>query len=175
MHLPKEWEHMVHSEISTQTALKEKMNTKSRGKAQKRKENDLKRVSDETITLGKFVYVGDFMGKPRMSRADRWKHRDCVDRYFGIKDEVLRQAKGFVLGDSFSVTFYIAMPMSWSKKKKTELLGKPHQQKPDLDNYVKALNDILMIDDSSIWYTEATKVWWYETKFEVTNLTKAIQ
>jgi len=58
-YLPKEYEHMIHSEISTSTALKEKMNTKSKGKAQKPKENDLKCVSNETITLGKFVYIGD--------------------------------------------------------------------------------------------------------------------
>lgn len=50
------------------------------------------------------------------------------------------------------------MPPSWSEKKRREMEGKPHQQKPDLDNLLKSL-DALYEDDSVIWKISAEKVW----------------
>ena len=54
------------------------------------------------------------------------------------------------------------MPKSWSKKRKAKLLGKPHQQIPDLDNLIKALNDCLRDEDKYIWEVNASKTWWDE-------------
>lgn len=55
--------------------------------------------------------------------------------------------------------FQIAMPKSWSKKKRNTMASLPHQQKPDLDNLFKALADALHIDDSHIHRISATKIW----------------
>mgnify|MGYP000220190295 CR=1 FL=1 len=60
--------------------------------------------------------------KPRMTRADAWKKRPCVLRYWEFSDNLkaAAEAKGFVLGDEVHMEFHIAMPQSWSKKKKKE-------------------------------------------------------
>lgn len=51
------------------------------------------------------------------------------------------------------------MPKSWSEKKRLELDGKPHQQKPDIDNLQKSIQDALAIEDSYIWDAHCTKYW----------------
>ncbi len=57
----------------------------------------------------------------------------------------------------------IPMPKSWSKKKKAEHLGKYHAQKPDSDNYAKAvldqLNGIYYNDDAQVSVLTVVKLW----------------
>jgi len=108
--------------------------------------------------------------KPRMTRADRWKKRQSVVKFFAFRDAV-RQYKdsdvvkrNMYLGpnlelESFDIQFHIPMPKSWSNKKKTEMNGKPHQQRPDLDNYLKAWKDSVFEEDSVVWRVNATKLW----------------
>lgn len=52
---------------------------------------------------------------------------------------------------------------SWTKAKRTALLHRPHTQKPDLDNCLKAISDglnrIAFADDSQIAAIECRKVW----------------
>jgi Holliday junction resolvase RusA-like endonuclease len=52
---------------------------------------------------------------------------------------------------------------SWSAKKRNASLGRPHVQKPDLDNLVKgvsdALNRIAFADDSQIAEVTCSKEW----------------
>jgi hypothetical protein len=117
-----------------------------------------------------FIYVGDFMGKPRMVKSDRWRKRGCVLRYWQIKDELNRQLGDFKLGNCFYVQFQIKMPDSWSKKKKEKMLGKPHQNKPDNSNLVKSLEDMILEDDSCVWFTISNKVWGNETRVIVKNI-----
>lgn len=54
-------------------------------------------------------------------------------------------------------------PKSWSKKKRAAHLGRPHIQKPDLDNLGKALcdgmNRIAFADDAQIGALTMVKVW----------------
>lgn len=57
------------------------------------------------------------------------------------------------------ITFHIPMSPSWSKKKRAELEGKPHQQKPDIDNLLKAWMDCLYRNDAVIWKVSASKLW----------------
>lgn len=113
----------------------------------------------------------DPVPKPRMTRSDTWKHRPIVDRYFRFKDALvaLCQLKNFKLGDKYKVEFLIKMPETWSDKKRQQLDGKPHKQKPDLDNLLKALNDCLRKEDQSIHYIEANKIWWKEGKIILVN------
>ena len=49
----------------------------------------------------------------------------------------------------------------WSKKKKHEMDGKPHQSRPDKDNLEKALLDAIYEEDSHVWDSRVTKVWGY--------------
>lgn len=114
----------------------------------------------------------DPVPKPRMTSADRWKHRPIVDRYFGFKDNILMICNGmrFVLADKYKVIFYIAMPKSWSIWKKNDMLGKPHQQKPDLDNLVKSINDCLKVEDKTIYEIQASKFWAEKGKIIIETL-----
>lgn len=107
--------------------------------------------------------------KPRMTQADRWRKRPPVLRYFAFKDEV--KLKKIDLPEShYRVTFIIPMPKSWSKKKRSEMDGTPHQQKPDKDNLEKALLDAIFDDDSRVWDGRVTKRWGEEGKIIVDTL-----
>lgn len=57
------------------------------------------------------------------------------------------------------ITFILPMPTSWSKKKRAVMNGQAHQQKPDVDNMIKALMDALYVDDAHIWDLRVTKLW----------------
>jgi len=98
------------------------------------------------------------MGKPRMTRADKWKKRPEVLRYRAFCDHV--RLLGVELPEAGAhITFILPMPPSWSKKKRQEMAGKPHQQKPDKDNLEKALMDAIYADDAHIWDSRVTKRW----------------
>ena len=97
-----------------------------------------------------------------MTQSDKWQQRPGVVRYWAFKDELQRQAneQDFTLPDSFCVIFYLPMPMSWDKKKRSQMLGKPHRQTPDLDNLIKGISDCLLpTNDSFIWQISTKKVW----------------
>lgn len=59
------------------------------------------------------------------------------------------------------------MPASWSAKKRTAMSGKPHQQRPDTDNYIKAIQDALCEDDSYIYDVRGTKYWSSEPHIDI--------
>ena len=112
------------------------------------------------------------IGAPRMTRSDQWRvdpdhpdpakrQRPCVTRYYAWKDAFVKgcAAIGWKLDERVRVEFRIAMPQSWSKKKKAEMLGKLHQQKPDHDNCAKAVGDAFGIDDGFIADGRYTKRW----------------
>lgn len=108
------------------------------------------------------------IGKPRMTRADSWKKRPCVLRYWAFKEQV--KDSGLVLSDTCKIIFHVQMPPSWSKKRREEFSGKPHQQKPDIDNMLKALFDALYADDAHIWRVDAEKRWAEDTGIEVRHV-----
>ncbi len=97
--------------------------------------------------------------KPRMTRSDKWKQRPCVQRYWAFVDQVVAHKVKLPV-EGAAITFRIPIPQSWSRQKKQEALGKPHQQKPDLSNLLKALEDAVYGEDSKIWhYREVKKIW----------------
>ena len=103
--------------------------------------------------------------KPRMTQSDRWKKRPCVVRYRAFADElrILAAQNNYIVKNPLSVTFVLPMPKSWSKKKKLEMDGKPHTQTPDLDNLLKAFQDVLLKDDSGVHtYKNVRKIWGIE-------------
>ena len=101
------------------------------------------------------------LGKPRQTRADKWKKRPCVMRYRAFADEIRRQV-GKVPDDAECVSWVAYLPMpekSWSKKKRDALRGQLHRQKPDRDNIDKAILDALFKDDSGIAAGTLCKRW----------------
>ncbi|HHQ6593929.1 RusA family crossover junction endodeoxyribonuclease [Serratia fonticola] len=96
--------------------------------------------------------------KPRMTQRDRWAKRPPVLRYFAFCDEI-RHNRISLPESGYHVTFVLPMPPSWSKKKRAEMAGKPHQQKPDADNLLKALMDAIYNEDCSVWDVRVTKRW----------------
>lgn len=96
--------------------------------------------------------------KPRMTQKDRWAKRPAVMRYRTFCDEV-RLKRLQLPSNGSHVTFVLPMPASWSKKKRAASAGQPHQQKPDVDNLMKALMDALYDDDSGVWDVRISKIW----------------
>lgn len=120
----------------------------------------------------KFMVDIDPMGKPRMTKADAWKGRDVVNRYWKFKDDLVKAAKEqrFLLNNAYHVVFYIAMPASWSKKKKAEMKFTHHEAKPDIDNLIKSVNDCLLPEsDSAVHSVLAHKVWAERGMIIITN------
>lgn len=107
--------------------------------------------------------------KPRMTQRDKWKKRPAVERYYSFKDQLRLQLRGD-LDARFSVVFKIPMPPSWSEKKKVLYDGKPHQVKPDADNYLKSFMDALCSDDSYIYDARVQKYWAREGSIELNEL-----
>lgn len=109
----------------------------------------------------------DPVPKPRMTMRDRWAKRKCVVRYFRFCDDL--RASGASLGVGDSIFFGIPMPGSWSKKKRKAMVGCPHDQKPDIDNLLKAVMDALVKDDCKIWQIGCIEKRWSETGFIMIN------
>lgn len=95
--------------------------------------------------------------KPRMTQRDKWVKRPCTQRYWAFKDEIKFYVD--VIPQPCKIIFTLPMPKSWSKKKRGEHINKPHMNKPDLDNLVKALSDAVYDDDKALWNYWLIKVW----------------
>lgn len=105
------------------------------------------------------VYI-EPMGKPRMTRRDKWAERDCVQRYWAFKDKLKYYVTNIPRDCSHvSWTAYLPIPPSWSKKKREQMAGQPHRQKPDRDNIDKAILDALFGDDAGIATGSLSKFW----------------
>lgn len=78
-------------------------------------------------------------------------------RYFAFRDKV--KFVGVKLQSPCKITFYIQMPNSWSQRKKNDFNGKPHMNKPDCDNLLKALLDSVFDDDAHMWSVAVEKRW----------------
>lgn len=99
---------------------------------------------------------------PRMVQSDRWRKRPAVLRYFEYKDKLVEAWGDNPLPEELHLEFVMPMSNSWSLKKKIRLDGEPHQQRPDVDNMIKAVMDSLSKEDSNIYYVEASKHWGIE-------------
>lgn len=114
----------------------------------------------------KIVVPGDPIGKPRMTRRDKWKQRDCVMRYRSWADlarlMVIQTGQRLPAPEkimSLSWVAYIEMPGSWSEKKKVAMQHQLHRSKPDIDNILKSSMDALFENDAAIASVAVMKVW----------------
>jgi len=110
-------------------------------------------------TQGDSIFFRIPREKLRPSGLSRLKR---LERYNNYKIDLGAEAKskGFVFPPvGASITFFVPVPPSWSKKKKKLYHGTFHQSKPDLDNLLKALMDSLMAEDKQIAHIELAKRW----------------
>lgn len=110
---------------------------------------------------------------PRMNSGDKTSRRNGMParpivRKYAEYCSAIRShwPKGMDFPDERAwIVFYVPMPKSWSKKKKDEMRGRLHQQRPDKDNYEKGLYDAIYYkhpkgkDDSHIADSRITKLW----------------
>lgn len=119
------------------------------------------------------------VSKPRMTKRDTWRtdenhpdpnkrKRPAVVKYHNFVNELKSLVKG-ELDPRFDIVFLIPMPKSWPKKKKAEMYGKPHQDKPDIDNYLKAFMDAMCSNDSYVFDAHPRKYWAYEGRIDLTE------
>lgn len=106
------------------------------------------------------------VGKPRQTRSDVWKQRPAVMRYRAFADE-LRLKHPQELPTSVRLVFHVEMPKSWSKKKRLEMDGRPHQQRPDVDNLAKSVLDSLLEEDCTVYRCVIEKYWAVEPGIDI--------
>lgn len=103
----------------------------------------------------------DPCAKPRQTQSDKWNKRPVVLKYRSFADGIRNEFRklNLTLGETLDCIFVISMPKSWSMKKRAEMAGEPHRQRPDIDNLEKAVMDSLCEEDSHIWKHRTEKVW----------------
>jgi len=117
------------------------------------------------------------MGAVRMTQRGKWVNTSAI-RYMNYKKEVgyrLREqcqtpVKGAVRLD---VTFYMPMPDSWPRKRKSAYAGLPVTvRNGDIDNLVKGLmdsaNGIVYADDCQVTDVTMRKRYAYQGSIELT-------
>lgn len=129
----------------------------------------------------KFSLETDPVAKNRPRFAVRGKHAVVYDnqgqkkklfqvliRNAMIEQDVQKPFEGVL---KLSATFYMKIPASISKKKKTALEGTYHSKKPDVDNLAKflmdCLNGLLIQDDNCIAMLETQKIYSTEPRIEI--------
>jgi Holliday junction resolvase RusA-like endonuclease len=137
------------------------------------KPSDIRRNYDGLI----FIRLhGAPIGKPRMTRRDKWAKRPAVLRYREWADR-LREVAGTLPSatevDALNWTAYFEPPVSWSKKRRLAAMGTLHRAKPDLDNVAKAVMDALWTADSGIAQGTIAKRWDWTARIEIEILTAA--
>lgn len=137
------------------------------------KEKDLLKLNKK-LPEGNLTLEVVPMAAPRLSQRDKWNPRPIAKRYYKYKDDLAREAnkKGFYLSGGVlpRLIFYLPIPKSWSKKKKTEMEGHPHRlkKKNDLDNLIKGFKDALIPEDGDVWrYEPPEKRWSCNPRIEV--------
>ena len=130
---------------------------------------------------GIYIFKINPCAKPRMTQGDQWRidpnhpdpkkrQRPAVTRYWNFKHELLREADRLGVPELpsrlKSLVFLVPMPKSWSVKKKNAMYGQLALQRPDLDNYLKAIWDCLCEEDSHIACIDGplAKYWDHEGK-----------
>lgn len=111
-------------------------------------------------------------GKPYAKKRPRFSRR--IGRAFDPAENAVAEASiGNIAVGLFPVPFEgpvqievvctFAIPKSWSKAKRAAQMHRPHCQKPDGDNLLKAvkdaLNRIAWRDDGQVYDARVRKVW----------------
>jgi Holliday junction resolvase RusA-like endonuclease len=131
-------------------------------------------MDNEIQNINTLVWNIDPIPKPRMTQRDKWLKppRKPVMQYRFYKDALVALSikHKYVVKNPLSIIFVIAMPTSWSKKKRQRMANQPHESKPDLDNLIKGFKDALCENDSFVHtYDQIKKVWGERGQLIITN------
>lgn len=109
------------------------------------------------------------MGAVRQTRRSHTKPSDALLRYWAFRDELRTKAAlaGYEPGEIIDIVFYLPMPRSWSQRKRRQMHGQPHRQKPDTDNLLKAFADALLAEDCHVWDMRGRKFWATEGAIQI--------
>ena len=127
----------------------------------------------EDRTMSRIINItlpGTPIGKPRMTRQDKWQQRPRVMRYREWCDTARKVAGELPPADqiaSLSWVAYFAPPKSWSKKRREAAIGTLHRQTPDRDNIDKAVLDCFFKEDSGIAAGSIEKRWGLVARLEI--------
>lgn len=128
------------------------------------------------VTMQKYIFKIKPIGAVRTNHNGHWKK--AAQNYHAWMNELrlyMKVQKFYMPESNFSIFFYIPVSKSWSKKDKLEMIGKPHQQKPDKDNLEKAVMDTYFYkpeqrktnlindderDDCCVWSTKEIAKFW---------------
>jgi len=148
--------HAIIAQIRAQLGQVVSTQGAKRDKAKSSTKNENLSISGQPITI-----EIEPVAKPRMTQRDKWAKRPVVERYRAFCDVVRGQTEKLRKIDVYRIDIEIAVavPKSWSQKKKAEHIGRPHRQRPDVDNYVKAVLDAILKEDSGIYSIRAVKKW----------------
>jgi len=115
---------------------------------------------------------GTPLGKPRMTRRDKWAKRPCVVRYRDWADHERAIAGAVPPAESVRRLSWVATfepPKSWSARKQDAAIGTLHRSKPDASNILKGIEDILWPDgDSALAAGVYEKRWGLESSLVIT-------
>lgn len=125
-----------------------------------------------------FTFNDKPVAKQRPRFGDKGKvydpqHKKYLEYKCDAANQIRSQGSERPLEDAISVnmTFHMPMPKKWPQKRKEEQLGKPMTSKPDVDNLMKWILDVLSgiayKDDRFVTSGCFQKVWGYEGKVEV--------
>jgi Holliday junction resolvase RusA-like endonuclease len=102
--------------------------------------------------------------RPRVTRYGTYSKDTPHQKEFNSMYELPEGFVPFTEPVHVEMIFIIPVPKSYSKKKKAELIGKYHTQKPDIDNLAKFAMDAISTkgvwsDDSIVACTSIKKIW----------------
>lgn len=92
-------------------------------------------------------------GLSRLLRLEKYND------YKSSLSALVKQQRFTIPEQNVHMIFYIPVPKTWKEYKKKEMHMKLHQQKPDIDNLVKAVFDSIFTEDKYIADFRATKRW----------------
>lgn len=92
-----------------------------------------------------------------MTRRDKWAKRPCVVRYFKFRDKIRARLKRDDAPTEVHVKAYF----------KHQTRTGPHNQKPDIDNIIKAVLDTWK-EDKATYKVSGEKWWGDEDRLEIT-------
>lgn len=113
-----------------------------------------------------FRFDGKVESYRRMTRYS--KHDPKHGAYWAFKDSLLLQAREAGYRDGVhilvGVTAHVYLPMakSWSNKKSLSHRYRRHEQKPDVDNLLKAIIDALASEDKMVSAASIQKRWCFQ-------------
>jgi Holliday junction resolvase RusA-like endonuclease len=97
--------------------------------------------------------------KLRPAGLSRLLRLEKYNDYKSSLSALVKQQRFTIPEQNVHMIFYIPVPKTWKEYKKNEMHMKLHQQKPDIDNLVKAVFDSIFTEDKYIADFRATKRW----------------